>query len=81
MLFLFPLNLEQSDEEDWKVNRVRYWRAWQTAFEETLKEIELSQIKRNRPSLKMQFIKKRREFGQPCKLNETDASEKMLEVK
>ncbi|KAL4510230.1 hypothetical protein ABPG72_010423 [Tetrahymena utriculariae] len=68
-------------DEDNKVERNRYWRFWQSQFEETVKEIQLSMIKKNRPTIKMQFIKKRREFGQPCKLNETDASEKMLEVK
>ncbi|EGR33375.1 hypothetical protein IMG5_055180 [Ichthyophthirius multifiliis] len=49
--------------------------------EETLKEIQNFQIKRNRPKIKMQFIKKRKEFGQQCKLIETDANEKALEIK
>lgn len=48
--------------------------------EEIARDIENTKLK-NRPFIKMQFLKRRREFGLPCKLNETDASEKMQDIK
>ena len=44
-------------------------------MDDTLKEIAGPTLL-NRPTIKMQFIKKRREFGQPFKFNEQDASDK-----
>ena len=49
-------------------------------MDETLKEIQ-NFVPVNRPLIKMQFIKKRREFGQGYKFNEQDASERFTELK
>eukprot|EP01017_Pseudomicrothorax_dubius_P046521 TRINITY_DN8202_c0_g1_i6.p1 TRINITY_DN8202_c0_g1~~TRINITY_DN8202_c0_g1_i6.p1 ORF type:complete len:722 (-),score=183.31 TRINITY_DN8202_c0_g1_i6:12-2177(-) len=47
---------------------------WVTpTVEETANEISAFAYKNSRPLIRMQFIKKRRDFGQPCKLNDKEA--------
>lgn len=50
------------------------------SMDQTIHEIQNWQVN-PRSLIKMQLIKKRRDFGQPYKLNDTDAGEKMLEIK
>jgi WD40 repeat protein len=51
------------------------------SHEDTMKEIGSSYVAPSRPLIKFQFIKKRREFAQVCKLNEKDASEGLIEFR
>ena len=71
------------DDSDQEVNNERPLEAkpyLSTTIDETLKEISNFNTT-NRPLIKMQFIKKRREFGSAYKYNEQDATERFIEIK
>ena len=69
--------IEERFEEDtsWKARPYH-----SSTMEDTLKEISLTKVTSNKPLLRMQFIKKRKDFGQPYKFTEND-TEKTLEFK
>ena len=65
-----------------KVDKPIVFNSWSTAeTENIIAEIKNFEVAPNRPLLKLQFIKKRREFGEIRKLGDREASEPYTDIK